>query len=160
VRRLRRLLVTAIAAASVGALLTEPAIADPPAVPPSTAVAGVGDDTTDGVMNALAHAYDPTDKQWVDWNAFPPNGSWDLTTKAGSPAIGRPDGEATNVLLTNQTFVDTAGKTRDVVEYTRSSYGRSGESPANVSFVAFARDAATWAASAITNAPATLTPSP
>jgi len=156
VRNIKRLFLGTVATASATALFAGHAVADPPAVPPVTAVAGVGSDTTENVLNALATAFDSTHKKLVSWDATP---AGNITTKTGAPAIARPDGSGAGVtaLLANQSFT-VSGVKRFVVDFARSSGGRSGQATTAVSFVSFAKDAVTWAANSTTNAPATLTP--
>ena len=156
-RNIKKLFLGAAATASVTVLFAGHAVADPPAVAPSTAVAGVGSDTTEGVLNALATGFDSTNKKLVSWDATP---AGNITTKTGAPAIARPDGSGAGVtaLLANQTYTDAGGATRFVVDFARSSSPRSGQATTAVSFVSFAKDAVTWSANSTTNAPATLTP--
>jgi hypothetical protein len=151
-------LAVAIVGAGVG-----PAAADPPAgtVPALTAIVGVGAQTTQGVMDAIATAYDatnPTDDLY-SWDAVDPATGAPgpgIVTKGSSPAdmtcaTARPDGSGPGITALQTATVDDG---HPCIDYARSIT----TAPAPLASVPFAEDAVSWVTTTkATGAPATLT---
>lgn len=137
--RLFRVLGTAACAAAAVVTTTLPAHADPSFTPAKTDIVGVGSDTTQAVMNALAVGYDskspaPTVKL-ASWDATPVNGAY--TPAAGCAASTRPNGSSAGIAAL---LADTTG----CIDFARSSRpNKSNED--NLVFVPFAKDVLTYA---------------
>ncbi|MFF8771849.1 substrate-binding domain-containing protein [Kitasatospora sp. NPDC015120] len=148
---------TGLAAAVCAAgLLAPAAAADPPAggsLPAATDLVGAGADTTQGFMNQTSLDYDAavvgtTQPRLYSIDA---TGASPITTKTGATPIPRPDGSLAG-------FNALAGTTAATLDYARSARGPvSSLNPQPFTFVAFARDAVSWAARASGHAPANLT---
>ena len=160
---------TAVAVASVAvSTLSFNAGADPKQY---TAAVGLGSDTTQDVMNALAgHAngnnYDPIQsstatgkRQVVSFDATPPSGvvGTCIITKTGGPSFDRPNGSSAgrralsrsidgtgfgNTGVCSPSPVNTAGQ----LQFARSSAGpSSGDTGTTLTYVPFGRDAMSFA---------------
>jgi ABC-type phosphate transport system substrate-binding protein len=161
----------AFAAGTAGVAVAAPARtaapADPPAhvAPQSYDVVGVGSNTTEYVLDQMSVNYNATvgkkhsaaDPYFYSFDALPPgvdvapaNTTYYITPKAGcSSKTVRPNGSGAGLKTLDQnTFDGTTG--HYCVDFARSSSGRSSTSPkyapGGVAYVAFARDAVTWAA--------------
>ncbi len=172
----------ATAAALVAGTVTT-ASADPignngkPVTPAAFDIVGVGSNTTQYVLDQIAVDYNktiPASKHnaahpwFFTWDAIKPGTDGTKPTtivpKAGCASIIRPNGSGAGAkaLETSQSL---QGGKFWCIDYGRSSGGRKPTDPAKgpggVEFVAFARDAVTWATRAPkfggTNAPASLT---
>jgi ABC-type phosphate transport system substrate-binding protein len=93
-------------------------------------------------------------------------GNYSIKPKAGCASIARPDGSTAGITALDETqAIKYKGGAYQCIDYARSSGGRKPTNPADkpggVVFVAFAKDAITWAARSAayhgTNAPASLT---
>lgn len=129
-----------------------PALADPGFVPARADIAGVGSDTTQDYLNAVATAYNnrtprPAIKL-ASWNATPKGSR--IVTKRGCARIERPDGSSAGIkALVN----DTTG----CIDFARSSSSKKTDGSENgLAYFAFGRDGVTWASQVRTNAPASL----
>jgi ABC-type phosphate transport system substrate-binding protein len=156
--------------------------ADPPAkvVPQSYDVVGVGSNTTEYVLDQMSVNYNatipakrhgPNDPYFYSWDALPAGVAvaptpdpYKITPKAGCAAIGRPNGSSAGLTALDQNTFD--GKTGHYcIDFARSSSARSSKAPklgsGGVEYVAFAKDAVTWAARSAkdggTDAPKSLT---
>jgi ABC-type phosphate transport system substrate-binding protein len=183
--RLRKLTAAIAAAAATAVVVTAaPALADPPTgsngkeiVPQSYDVVGVGANTDENLFNQLSADYNktiPASKHnashpyFYNFNATAPGSTsakpTRIVTKAGCASIVRPNGSTAGLnALDNNTFDGTTG--HYCIDFGRSSSGRSPKAPkagpGGVIYVAFAKDAITWATRAAefggSNAPASLT---
>lgn len=175
---MRRFL-TFVVAASVVAGATAaaaPALADPvnghgkAVTPKATDIVGVGADTNEFLFDQLAEDYNrafATRPQLYSWDALnPKTGLTDnIATKAGCPAIPRPDGGSAGLLdFYANTELGPRHHKHFCIDYVRSTRGRSSKDPAKgkggVVFVVLAKDAITYATNggkAGTNAPGNLT---
>lgn len=142
--------------------------------PQSFDVVGVGSNTTQYVMDQLSVDFNSTVKvhnvnhPWFfSWDAVPPGvnkpGNFKIVPKAGCTSITRPNGSTAGWQALDQNQFD--GKTGHYcIDFSRSSGGRSTSAPKagpnGIIWVAFAKDAITWATRAAnhggSNAPATL----
>ena len=134
-----RVLGTAACAAAAVVSTTMPAHADPSFVPSKTDIVGVGSDTTQGVLNALATGYNskspaPTVKL-ASWDATPKGGAY--TPATGCAASTRPDGSGAGITALK---ADTTG----CIDFARSSRPNSATED-NLVFVPFAKDVLTYA---------------
>ena len=140
-------------AALVTAISVSPAHADPAFVPAPADIVGVGSDTTQDYVNALARAYDSQSPspavKLASWDATPKGAT--ITPKSGCAQIQRPDGSSAGIkALLN----DTSG----CLDFARSSRAKKADGSENaLAFFAFGRDGVTWASQARTNAPKSLT---
>ncbi|MFE6869926.1 hypothetical protein ACFVFS_25635 [Kitasatospora sp. NPDC057692] len=156
-----KLLAAVAIATSVATVATGTAVADPAAgvTPAAQDIVGVGSDTTQAVLNQFS----------TDYNAFlgasstlPRLYSWDstgtspLTTKTGATSINRPNGSSAGI-----SALDASSKT--TIDFARSSRGPKntvGTTPGDPTtdlFVAFAKDAVSYAtATTGSNAPVNL----
>lgn len=152
-RSASKLAITAGVATALTVSVAAPAFGDPPSgvTPKRNAIVGVGSDTTEYFVDQLALAYDaqsPAPKRLLfSWDA---TGTSPITTKVGATAIPRPNGSGSGIsALINNTVA--------TVDFARSSRGRSASDPANISFMAFGKDAVTAAVQSTTHAPKNLT---
>jgi ABC-type phosphate transport system substrate-binding protein len=178
----------AFAAGTAGVAVAAPAApartaapADPPAhvAPQSYDVVGVGSNTTEYVLDQMSVNYNATvgtkhsatDPYFYSWDALPAGvdvaptpDPYKITPKAGCASVGRPNGSGAGLTALDQNTFD--GKTGHYcIDFARSSSGRSASAPklgsGGVEYVAFAKDAVTWAVRAPkhggSNAPSSLT---
>lgn len=139
---------TALVAAGAGT-----ASADPPrgVVPARTDIVGVGSDTTEFVVNALAGTYNPHHAAGGRLYSFDATGSAKIVTKKGCASITRPDGSSAGIAA-------LVADTRGCIDFARSSRGPKPDgSEARLVFLPFARDAVTTAVATTTNSPTNLT---
>ncbi|MFF2950986.1 PstS family phosphate ABC transporter substrate-binding protein [Kitasatospora sp. NPDC057965] len=154
-----KLLAAAAIATSVATVASGVAVADPstlPTLPAAQDIVGVGSDTTQEVLNGLSLGYnaaltaagDTTSPRLYSWDA---TGTSPITTKTGATSIARPNGSGAGIgRLENLTSA--------TVDFARSSRGpANGTDQVTDVFVAYAKDAVSWAAKAGGNAPADLT---
>ena len=148
--RLSRAAVTTTVAVALGASVigfAGPAAADPPSVPPYRTYVGVGSDTTQDVMNAIAGdvpGITGTNTNIGSYNAF---GSAQITTKRGGPAFDRPAGSGAGVKALSDAVTGTPYNGVDItgqVQFARSSSGPA-VAGTDLTYVPFARDAVTYA---------------
>jgi ABC-type phosphate transport system substrate-binding protein len=171
----------AAAAALVAGTVTMASAApnDPPkgVTPAAYDIVGVGSNTTQYVMDAFSVAYNKTVKthnvnnpKFYSYDALPLGvnvpGNYKIKPKAGCATIARPDGSGAGVTALDTTqAIKYKGGSYQCIDFARSSGGRKptnpAEKPGGIVFVAFAKDAITWAARSAakggTNAPASLT---
>jgi PBP superfamily domain len=140
---------TAIGTAAVVTLCSGIAAADPPFVPDSSDLVGVGSDTTQDVLNALAAGYNsrtPTPaNRLASWDA---TGSPTIVPAQGCAPIARPDGSSAGIAALRD---DTAG----CLEFARSSRAAT-PADTGLRFVPFAADAVSWVKAGTSNAPTSL----
>ena len=143
-----KLVTAAAAAASVVSLAAGPALADPPSgtTPAATDIVGVGSDTVQALFNQFSTDYTATPKLY-SWDA---TGSTPITTKTGATSIARPNGSGAGITALGST-------TSATVDFARSSRGPQTGDPTTDDFIAYARDAVSWAAQSGGDAPANLT---
>jgi ABC-type phosphate transport system substrate-binding protein len=150
---------------------------DPPKgiTPQSFDVVGVGSNTTEYVLDQISVDYNKTVKThnanhpwFFSWDAVPPGvntpGNFKIVPKAGCTSIVRPNGSSAGLKALDANQFD--GKTGHYcIDFGRSSGGRSATAPKagpnGVIYVAFAKDAITWATRSAafggSNAPKSLT---
>ncbi|WP_406090896.1 PstS family phosphate ABC transporter substrate-binding protein [Kitasatospora purpeofusca] len=147
-----KLLAIAAIATSVATVAAGTAVADPASLPAAQDIVGVGSDTTQAVLNQFS----------TDYNAFlgasstlPRLYSWDatgtspITTKSGATSIARPNGSGAGVKALEN-------NTNATVSFARSSRGPATGDQVTDLFVAYAKDAVSWAAKSGGHAPANL----
>jgi ABC-type phosphate transport system substrate-binding protein len=169
-RMLKKLLVTAVTAASATALAVGPALADPingsgkPVKPKETDVVGVGSDTIQFLLDQFSFDYNKAHKTGThlySWDALNPKtgASEQISFKSGCTKTLRPNGSSAGIatLIANQ---KTGDKKHFCADFARSSRARQPGDPsrgkAGIQFVALGKDAVTYATNATTNAPANL----
>jgi ABC-type phosphate transport system substrate-binding protein len=169
-RMLKKLLATAVVAASATALAVGPALADPingsgkPVVPKETDVVGVGSDTIQFLLDQFSFDYNKAHKTGThlySWDALnPKTGLTDnISLKSGCAKIARPNGSSAGIttLAANQ---KTKDKKHFCADFARSSRPRASTDPSRgkggIQFVAIGKDAVTYATNATTNAPTNL----
>jgi hypothetical protein len=112
---------------------------------------GVGSDTTQDVLNALATKYNAAHPGAPKLASYDATGSANIKPKAGKAAILRPVGSGKGIAAL---LADTTGS----IDFARSSAAKAGDgSQANLSFFALAQDGVAWATYFKTNAPKSLT---
>ena len=183
-RKLTRLLAGVASVAAATALvagtvtMASAATNDPPkgVTPAAYDIVGVGSNTTEYVMDAFSVAYNKTVKThnvnnpfFYSFDALPKGknvpGNYPIKTKAGCGIINRPNGSGAGVgALAIAQKIKFKGGSYLCIDFARSSGGRKptypADKPGGVAFVAFAKDAITWAARSAakggTDAPASL----
>jgi ABC-type phosphate transport system substrate-binding protein len=156
------------------ALLTgtvSPALADPPhgVTPRAGDVVGAGSDgAVQYLLDQLSRDYDRAHQKagslLYSWDATS-NGPGPIVTKAGCPAMKRPDGPAAGIAALRAGVTDPAAPADFCLDFAASSAGPGAGDPpcqaGGLCFVALAGDAVTWAARAAasggSDAPASLT---
>jgi ABC-type phosphate transport system substrate-binding protein len=136
---------------------------DPPGktVPAYYDLVGVGSDTTEYVMdqittlfNATVKVHNPAHPKFYSWDAVPPGvnkpGTYMITPKAGCKTMVRPNGSSSGITALNTSqVIKVGGKFYPCVNFARSSRARKATdpkaAPGGIEFVAFARDAISWA---------------
>ena len=178
-RILKNLVAVSAVAAVASALAMAPALADPvnghlkPVTPLPYDIVGVGSDTTQNMLDQLSVDYNAAHKTHnathpyiYSWDATPPSDPTITTPTLIKPKAGcssktvRPDGSSAGITdLTTTQKIKYKGKTYPCFDFSRSSRPRKATDPGKTSivFVTLARDAVTYATSAVTNAPANLT---
>jgi ABC-type phosphate transport system substrate-binding protein len=183
-RKVTRMLAGFASAAAAAALIAGTVTAasaatnDPPkgVTPAAYDIVGVGSDTTEYVMDAFSVVYNKTVKThnvnnpfFYSYDALPLGvnvpGNYKIKPKAGCAVIARPDGSGAGITALSETqVIHYKGGSYQCIDFARSSGGRKptypGDKPGGVVFVAFAKDAITWAARSAakggTDAPASL----
>ena len=183
-RKLTRMIAGVASVAAAAALvagtvtMASAATNEPPkgVTPAAYDIVGVGSNTTQYVMDAFSVAYNKTVKnhnvnnpKFYSYDALPLGvnvpGNYKIKPKAGCAIIARPDGSGAGVTALDTTqAIKFKGGSYQCIDFARSSGGRKPTNPADkpggIVFVAFAKDAITWAARSAakggTNAPASL----
>src|SRR6202453_2546833 len=183
-RKLSRMMAGVASVAAAAALvagtvtMASAATNDPPkgVTPAAYDIVGVGSNTTEYVADAFSVAYNKTVKThnvnnpyFYSYDALPEGvnvpGKYNIKPKAGCATIARPDGSGAGITALDSTqVIKYKGGSYQCIDFARSSGGRKPTYPADKSggivFVAFAKDAITWAARSAakggTNAPASL----
>ncbi|MFB7474469.1 hypothetical protein [Kitasatospora sp. NPDC056184] len=150
---------SALAVASALALTaTTPALADPLVLPAATDIVGVGTGVTETLFTQFSTDYnaflaasgDTTSARLFSWDsAGTPS---QVITKAGATPIIRPDRTSAALSALNAT-------TRSTLDFVRTTRVPNANDLPGDLFVAFAKDAVSWAAPAGGNAPQNLTTS-
>jgi hypothetical protein len=153
-----RLFARVLAGLALVPLLPLNARADPPSgtVPRSSAVIGVGADTTETLFDQLAADYDNQrpHRGGLRFYSFGSRGASPITPKAGCAPIERPSGSSQGVTALLDRQVLRSG--RPCVDFVRVIRPRLPSDPPALVFVPFAVDGLTWAANAGGHAPDTL----
>lgn len=143
-----------VAAACLGiaaaALSASPAVADPNGSPTYRALAGVGSDTTENVMNGLSEVVVIGGVKQIA--SFDATGGSTIKTKATDCSFTRPNGSSAgkNALRDN-----TGGA--GCLQYARSSSGPNSTSYPTLTSIPFALDGLTYAVTANSGVPKSLT---
>ncbi|GAB2808878.1 substrate-binding domain-containing protein [Actinocorallia aurea] len=146
---LKKMVLSAAAAALAVCAVQVPASADPGFTPAKTDLVGVGSDTTQDVVNALAAAYNKT-KPAARLASFNATGSATFTPKAGLPKRARVVGSSNGI---KALLADNEG----AYDFARSSRAKKTDgTEATLSFYAFAQDGVTWAVNYNSFAPKSL----
>jgi ABC-type phosphate transport system substrate-binding protein len=178
-RTMKKLIAAASVVAAASALAMAPALADPitgsgkPVLPRATDIVGVGSDTIQNVFDQFSLDYNRTltkasTPRLYSWDALnPKTGLTDMiTAKAGCAKAPRPNGSSAGILGSTGgplgLTANTKTKTKTFcTDFARSSRARATGDPAagpgGIQFLAFAKDAVTYATNSTTNAPANLT---
>ncbi len=122
------------------AVTAAPAQADPIGTPTYRTLAGVGSDTTEGVLNGLSEVIlDGTTKQIASYDAF---GSATIKTKETGCEINRPAGSGAGVTA----LVASLDAGNGCLDFARSSSNNSASyAGKNLTYIPFAVDAVTYA---------------
>ena len=156
-RRMRAMIAAGVCLAAVFA--AGPASADPQGPPTFRPLAGVGSDTTQGVMNGLANAITiGGNKVIASYDAV---GSATITTKdpatlPGCTGIARPNGSGAgrNTLLAS---LQPGSTTAGCLQFARSSALNLAASSPSLTYIPFATDAVSFAITGSSNVPRSLT---
>ncbi|MFF0414551.1 PstS family phosphate ABC transporter substrate-binding protein [Kitasatospora sp. NPDC004745] len=136
-----KLLTVAALATSLATVASGTALADPASLPAAQDIVGVGSDTTQALLNQFSTDYNAT----VAGTTAPRLYSWDatgtspITTKTGATSIARPNGSGAGITALNT-------NTSATVDFARSSRGPAATDPTTDDFIAYAKDAVSWAA--------------
>jgi hypothetical protein len=163
-----KIAVVAAAAATVVGVGLGPALADPGFTPAATDVSGVGSDTTQLVMDAIAAKYDAAHTpKLASFDAVNPTtgGTGDpIVTKTGCAAIPRPNGSSAGIAAVDPSKeINPTGSTGDryCIDYARASRGKATVAPFDPNWlvwVGYGKDAVSWTTpNSGTGKPATLT---
>jgi ABC-type phosphate transport system substrate-binding protein len=183
-RKLTRMMAGVASVAAAAALvagtvtMASAATNDPPkaVTPAAYDIVGVGSNTTEYVMDSFSVAYNKTVKThnvnnpyFYSYDALPLGvnvpGKYNIKPKTGCATIARPDGSGAGITALDSTqVIKFKGGSYQCIDFARSSGGRKptypADKPGGIVFVAFAKDAITWAARSAakggTNAPASL----
>ncbi|GAA1391852.1 hypothetical protein GCM10009639_22330 [Kitasatospora putterlickiae] len=147
------LAVAALAGSLVG-LTGGAALADPPVVPNPGDIVGVGSQTTAPLFNQLSADYNAAltaagDTTSPRLYSFDATGPTPIVLKAGTGSVARPTGTGIG-----QTYLHAVPSS---VDFVRMDRGRLPSDLPTDTFVALAKDAASWAAKSGGHAPANLT---
>ncbi|MDX6739111.1 substrate-binding domain-containing protein [Actinocorallia sp. A-T 12471] len=135
---LKKMVLSVAAAMLAVSVVQAPASADPGFTPSKTDLVGVGSDTTQDVVNALAAAYNKK-KPAARLASFNATGSATFTPKAGLPKRARVVGSSNGIKALQ---ADTEG----AYDFARSSRAKKTDgTEATLAFYAFAQDGVTWA---------------
>jgi ABC-type phosphate transport system substrate-binding protein len=122
----------AAAAFVVSGLMAAPAQADPKFTPDADDIVGVGSDTTQFVVGALAHRFNVDHiggtKRMASWDA---TGTATIVPRSGAPSITRPNGSSAGI---DELQVDSN------VSFARSSRGPNPTGDEGTVFFPFAKD--------------------
>jgi ABC-type phosphate transport system substrate-binding protein len=137
---------------------------DPPkgTTPAAYDIVGVGSDTTEYVIDQITSLYNATVKdhspshpKFYSYDALPEganvaNPKYVITPKSGCATIGRPDGSSAGITALGQSqVIKYKGVSYPCLNFARSSRPRKSSDPklgkGGLAFVAFAKDAITWA---------------
>jgi ABC-type phosphate transport system substrate-binding protein len=144
--------VVATAAITIGAGIG-PALADPPSgtLPKLTDVVGVGSDTTQLVMDAIAKHYDGTSPahKLYSWDAVNPStgATGDTIVTKGSSSsdttcsMARPNGSSAGIKALAATIKDGASP---CIDFARASRGTQTGDPTGLLWVGWGKDAVSW----------------
>lgn len=154
--RLSALAGAAVLGAAMVVTFSGPVLADPPSgtTPSQLDLVGVGSDTTQGVMNHVAGAYNA--EAWgglTRLHSFDATGSATITPKAGCAEMPRPNGSSAGIAA-----LAADASTPPCIDFARSSRAKKTDgSEDGLAFFALARDGVTWVKQTTSNAPASLT---
>ncbi|WP_051366783.1 substrate-binding domain-containing protein [Hamadaea tsunoensis] len=136
-----------------------PAQADPSGAPTYRQLAGVGSDTTQGVMNAIANSVTIGGTKVL--GSYDATGSATITTKdpatsPGCSGIARPNGSGAgrNALLAS---LQPGSATAGCIQFSRSSSLNVATSSPSLTYIPFATDAVTFAITSSSSVPRSLT---
>ncbi len=131
-----------------------PSMADPNGAPTYRALAGVGSDTTQGVVNGLSEVVkDGSGTKLIA--SYDATGSATIATQAAAAcqSVARPNGSGAGVTALAASVTAKDG----CIQFARSSSGPSSSSPTGYTWIPFATDAVTYAVTATSSIPRTLT---
>lgn len=143
-------------AITMGAAVPASASADPDAgtTPGPLDLVGVGSDTTQGVMNSIAAAYNA--EAWGSATrlySFDAIGSPTITPKAGCPEMSRPAGSSPGIGA-----LQADESVPPCIDFARSSRDKKTDgSEDDLAFLALGRDGVSWVRQEVSHAPASLT---
>ena len=152
-RMIHKLGVLAAATATVIGVGIGPALADPPSgtLPKLTDIVGVGSDTTQLVMDAIAKTYDKTSpaNKLYSWDAVNPvtGATGDTIVTKGSSktdttcSMARPNGSSAGIAALATTVKDSG---HPCIDFARSSRGTQAGDPTGLLWVGYAKDAVSW----------------
>jgi ABC-type phosphate transport system substrate-binding protein len=172
-RRLSILVASLVAAAALSVSGMGTALGDPPSgvIPKATDIVAVGSGTTQYLFDQLSHDYNNQHKKGVhfySWDATNPatgKSGGLIVTKAGCPAISRPDDSSAGITALEANITDPSDPSAYCIDFAQSYRAREPTdppyAPGGIVFVDLASDAVTYAtrdaASGGTNAPGDLT---
>lgn len=155
----RARIILALGVSVVAILAAAPASADPSGAPQFRQLAGVGSDTTEGVMNAMANTITIGGTKVL--GSYDANGSAQITTKDASlPActnINRPNGSGAGRSALLASLQANGGAGNGCLQWSRSSSLTLTASTPSLTYVPFAVDAVTFALTSDSSIPRSLT---
>ncbi|MBB5869914.1 hypothetical protein F4553_003293 [Allocatelliglobosispora scoriae] len=155
----RARVIMALGVSLVAILAAAPASADPSGAPQYRQLAGVGSDTTEGVMNAIANNVTIGGTKVL--GSYDANGSAQVTTKdpATTPGctINRPNGSGAGRTALLTSLQANGGAGNGCLQYARSSSLTLTASTPSITYVPFAVDAVTFAITGDSAIPRNLT---
>ncbi|MFF7453601.1 PstS family phosphate ABC transporter substrate-binding protein [Kitasatospora sp. NPDC008115] len=152
-----KLLAVAAIATSVATIAGGTAVADPAAgvTPAATDIVGVGSDTTQALFNKFSTDYNAfVGASGTKLYSYDATGTSPITPKSGALTIPRPNGSGAGITALNA----NNSATLDFARSSRGPKNGTGGDPVTDLFIAYAKDAVSWAAlSTGSHAPANLT---
>lgn len=132
------------------------ASADPSGTPTYRQLAGVGSDTTQDVMNALANAITISGTKVL--GSYDAVGSATITTKAsGCTGIARPNGSGAGRTALLNSLNANSGAGDGCLDFSRSSSLNLAASTPGLTYIPFAVDSVTYAVTNLSSVPRSLT---
>lgn len=155
----RTRIVLALGVCLTATLAAAPASADPAGAPQYRPLAGVGSDTTEGVMNAMANTITIGGAKVL--GSYDANGSAQVTTKDPATTAGctinRPNGSGAGRTALLTSLQANSGAGNGCLQFARSSSLTLTASTPSLTYVPFAVDAVTFAITGDSSIPRNLT---
>ncbi len=161
-RSIRKIAAVFGVTSAVIGLMATAAVADPPSGvrPGHLDTVGVGSDTTQNVLNAIASDYNAFGYKHNLYSYNAVGNPANINAKGGCSAITRPNGSGAGIAALKANARPSGDSSDYCIDFARSSRAPQASDGPGLAFVRFAQDAVTWSAttssSKPTNAPTSL----